>query len=799
MSRAAVSNKGFRVSLLVLFLFFLASPAFPAVQIVANGDDSGAGSLRQVLDDAAPGDIVEIPSSVTVVLASSLDITKDITIRGGGAVTGDVSTNSGEYLVKVDAARVAFERLSLRNMSAVLTPLYIVSGASVNFRNCVVEDNVAIGNPNTNVDKQAYGGAVSISGGAKAVFVGCTLSFNENERGRGGGAAYVAQGGRSYFVHCRFAGNRTYGAGGAIYAYDASSASLLGCTFEGNAAGTGGGSIYIHQNSDLRLVNCTFSGNASGWRGNTGAGAGGALAVHEDSRANLTNCTFSGNTVDNGATYSEGGAINTEPGSTLVLANCTLLGNWAGRWAGGIKVDDASTVTLLGSILAGNTAPSHPESNNMRILGDVASSGYNLLTGGVAIDTGGSATWAASGFASDNLAVPDATSVFGANTLADNGGFVPTVMIADDNRFAYDRIPAGQTAAFDARGVLRPNAPASQAAIGAVEYGPMPLPSSIAIVGPSEIILGESGLYRVVLSPDIYRGLELWSFGDTSTATALLSGDVTATDGSCTVEPLSAGLLVVDVTARVAGTVLSASTTVTVSEPPSPEPVHVLSLRPLSVDAGTETAYAIRFSRGVSAASVSIMDGGSLLEALPVAIASPDATAGGFRATLPAPGLYTFAFDTVDLTGSRDLDARIVEARDGTVVVPSLVSLTPVETSADVETAYAATFNTPLRSASLRIEYPDGGSKSMDLPLSPDGLVSNFSATLPEAGSYIFAFAMNDGTTSANSDREIAASEAPTPPQPPVTKKSSGGCEAAGGGLAALALCAAYMSGKRRP
>ena len=72
--------------------------AMAATLTVTNGDDSGAGSLRQAVVDASGGDTIQFSGVTTVVLTSgSITIDKDLTIDGGTGVTIDAEGNSQFY------------------------------------------------------------------------------------------------------------------------------------------------------------------------------------------------------------------------------------------------------------------------------------------------------------------------------------------------------------------------------------------------------------------------------------------------------------------------------------------------------------------------------------------------------------------------------------------------------------------------------------------------------------------------------------------------------------------------------
>ncbi len=63
----------------------LAASAQAATLSVANGNDSGPGSLRDVLANADPGDTIDFaPGVATVYLASELALARNVTIHGPG-------------------------------------------------------------------------------------------------------------------------------------------------------------------------------------------------------------------------------------------------------------------------------------------------------------------------------------------------------------------------------------------------------------------------------------------------------------------------------------------------------------------------------------------------------------------------------------------------------------------------------------------------------------------------------------------------------------------------------------------
>lgn len=86
-SQVVCSKTVFAIFLIVGLL--CAMPAHAATITVTNGNDSGAGSLRQAISDAQAGDTVVFQAGLgTVTLTTDqLTVDKDLTIDGGSGVT----------------------------------------------------------------------------------------------------------------------------------------------------------------------------------------------------------------------------------------------------------------------------------------------------------------------------------------------------------------------------------------------------------------------------------------------------------------------------------------------------------------------------------------------------------------------------------------------------------------------------------------------------------------------------------------------------------------------------------------
>jgi predicted outer membrane repeat protein len=285
-------------------------------------------------------------------------------------------------------------------------------------------------------------GGVYTEGGATLTRCG----FYGNTSTGAAGAARIN--GETVVTGCVFEGNTSVSHGGALFANG--TLTLADSTFTGNrATGTGGvagGAVYAY--SAATVTGCTFTGNSTATVGSYG---GGAFASYRNYSAEIANCTFTGNE----SAYRGGAVYKYDSNAPMTLTLCTITGNTAGDRGGGVSVN--GSVTLRGCVIAGNFAPNRNEvesnsvtwnnqppgaGNNYTIIGETA--GYSL------------------------------TDIFGDNTLADNGGATPTLLIKN-NGAAHDKIPFATLDAWniltDQRGIPRPQG--DFADIGAIELQPV--------------------------------------------------------------------------------------------------------------------------------------------------------------------------------------------------------------------------------------------------------------------------------------------------------------------------------------
>ncbi len=252
------------VLLPALSVCIIGTTGYAATLIVTNTNDSGAGSLRQAISDAAGGDVISFyltyPSIIT--LAQELEISKDLTIQG--PVTENLSI-SGNHTCRVfhvtTEGTVAISGLSIvngnggdfgggiRNVSSYLT-----------VTNCTFSGGSAING----------GGICNIEG--NPIIMNCT--FKENDAIEGGGIANLVNS-CPQVIGCTFSDNHA-DYGGGIYNNWYNSPPITNCTFSNNT----GGAIYSSWYSYSEITNCTFFGNDTG------------IINYEDCDPIIKNCIF---------------------------------------------------------------------------------------------------------------------------------------------------------------------------------------------------------------------------------------------------------------------------------------------------------------------------------------------------------------------------------------------------------------------------------------------------------------------------------------------------------------------------
>lgn len=308
------------LALLALFLFWPVRPAAAqgcATTVdVASNADSGPGALRQALADVCPDgsitfDTLTAGGPATITLASTLEISTNVTLSGPGANLLTVSGNGAVRVVQVNAmTAVTLTDLTIAGGYLPESNTTIVAGAGILNHGVLTLDHCSLAG---NTD-ESWNDAVMNFGGAGIgntgkLYVTNCLFINNSEINSSGAAIYNT--GTLDVASSTFTGNAAPMYGGAIF--NDGTLVVGNSTFTGNSANIKGGAIY-NNSGPLTIANATVVANTS-----TGKGAGGGI-YRAGGNATVGNSIVTGNT---------GGDIDgcnaTTCSFTSVFDNMTLL------------------------------------------------------------------------------------------------------------------------------------------------------------------------------------------------------------------------------------------------------------------------------------------------------------------------------------------------------------------------------------------------------------------------------------------------------------------------------------------
>jgi hypothetical protein len=246
--------------------------------VVLNTNDSGAGSLRQIIADAIPGSAITFApnlSGQTILLTNgALQMNKSFNLdasalAGGIIINGNHTSNNGVFDSIAGITNV-FTALTITNGFA--NPAAggggIVSRGNLMLNRCTLAGNSA-----------GFGGGVYNEG---VLTVNNSTFANNSSSGLGGGAYNT--GGSLTLNNCTLAGNTASFDGGALDNANGGTALLVQCTVVANTAPSHGGGLN-NQGTSLTVRNCTIVMN-------TGQGGG----IYNNSTLNLTSSIVCSNT-----------------------------------------------------------------------------------------------------------------------------------------------------------------------------------------------------------------------------------------------------------------------------------------------------------------------------------------------------------------------------------------------------------------------------------------------------------------------------------------------------------------------
>ncbi len=333
--RFRLRKRSLFVALAASGLLFNLAAARAATITVTSAGDSGLGTLRQAISDAASGDTINFalpPGTTAITLTSDqLLISKNLTISGPGA-----------------------NLLSVVRGRAPMKPFFkfrifdIGGGTKVTISGLTIANGSSLSND--------FGGGIYNSG--TLTVLNCTVSGNSTS-GTGDKGGGIYNGGTAFITNSVISGNFTdagFGSGGGIYS-DGISMTITNSTISGNSAKAGNG--IFNTGGGMAIINSTVSGNSAN------NGVGGGIYNFTGGTMEITNSTVSGN-----SNVTVGGVENN--GGTMIITNSTISGNSGSTVnVGGIENEPGGTVNVRNTIIAGNT--------NNDFVGTLTSQGYNLI------------------------------------------------------------------------------------------------------------------------------------------------------------------------------------------------------------------------------------------------------------------------------------------------------------------------------------------------------------------------------------------------------------------------------------
>ncbi len=324
---------------LLLALAALAPSASAGTIAVTNLNDSGAGSLRQAIKDAAANETITVPAGQITLTSGPLAIASSLMIAGAGSGATSISGNDASRVLTITAtSTVALSGLSITHGSDTSGAGINATGGTLTLQDVTVSENHAGGG-----GVAGFGGGIEFTGSGKLSLTESTVSGNT----AGGGLEGSGFGGAIEYEP---------GADGQSFALSLTRTRVIGNDAGGGGAEASGfgGAIeastgFKNGTISLSLVESAVSNNVAGGDGDEASGFGGGVDFGSGGDKNALTLSIdrsgvTGNKAGGGGEESSGfgGGVNFASGGaevtqTLTVSNSTISANSAG--GGGTEAD----------------------------------------------------------------------------------------------------------------------------------------------------------------------------------------------------------------------------------------------------------------------------------------------------------------------------------------------------------------------------------------------------------------------------------------------------------------------------
>jgi predicted outer membrane repeat protein len=311
---------------------------------VTNTADSGAGSLRQALDDAndnAGADIIVFDASAagTITLTTGdILIEGDVSITGLGATNSIISGNNITrifYMYDEGARTISISGLTLTDGSSGSAGGGAIYSKGIDL---TLSGVVITGN-----DSNYRGGGVYFGDldGRNPSLTIIDSEISDNTAGNDGGGLFLYSVGDVSITNTVVSGNTSDDSGGGAYFYQVGNVSIDSSIFDQNTAVDDGGGLCLYNLGDVTITNTVVSGNTSDDRG------GGAYFY------SVGNVSIDSTTFDQNTAVDDGGGVRATYSDSFTMTNSTVSGNEAEDGAG-LRLSNNGDILIANSTIANN-------------------------------------------------------------------------------------------------------------------------------------------------------------------------------------------------------------------------------------------------------------------------------------------------------------------------------------------------------------------------------------------------------------------------------------------------------------